>query len=149
MSSRAAFQPGLGLSRCPLLGFEQTCCSRKRAAPLWIRSRPATCMASLPAREELQSASFLESVRHAETLLGYREASLAESNIALLDTMLQTSNGARGYAFLRAFRIFLYERKYVGFVVQPRSERLTYSSILSFTPSLYAAFLLLSFRSQT
>lgn len=51
----------------------------------------------LPSAAELQSASFLDSVRHAETLLGFRATTLSAENAALVDTMLGTSNGARGF----------------------------------------------------
>lgn len=51
----------------------------------------------LPSKTELESASFLESVRHAETLLGYQSTDLAAENAALLQTMLASSNGARGF----------------------------------------------------
>jgi hypothetical protein len=62
-----------------------------------FRSAVVMSAAPLPSKTELQSATFLESVRHAETLLGFRTTDLAAENVVLLETMLQSSNGARGF----------------------------------------------------
>lgn len=51
---------------------------------------------ALPSAETLSSASFMESVHHAETILRDTSAGVSDTQLGLVSTMLRTSNGARG-----------------------------------------------------
>lgn len=55
---------------------------------------------ALPSVSTLQSASFMESVEHAEVVLTANESdatAVDDTQIQLIDAMLETSNGARGF----------------------------------------------------
>lgn len=94
MSAPTAFLSGLVGPRIAARSPLAACRHRQQLGRAPVRS--IVCMAALPTQDDLQSASFLESVRHAETLLGFREVTVADPKIKLLDAMLETSNGARG-----------------------------------------------------
>lgn len=100
MVTRAAFAPGCALQRSRPASFApglRLVCPARAGACSPRRPRPATMSSALPTAAELQGASFLDCVRHAETLLGFRKTALPAENAALLEEMLATSNGARGF----------------------------------------------------
>lgn len=101
MFALAAFAPGCALHCCPVASFTPAlpplCRARAAGGRPARRPRPAAMAAALPTAEELQTAGFLECVRHAEVLLGFRETALPTENAALLAAMVKTSDGARGF----------------------------------------------------